>query len=255
MSGVPSGALLPVFCAIAAMRRDVSPLPWGEGVKPQHLPRMNSRFFSAAARYFSSPRTTEARSGEGAEHQAVPRGEDFVVELRADAFCPRVEHFSLCRGKQFQIVWEGRRVGVPVFSRRSLGRRHAIPPNRIDDAQNVLPGQRLRMAVVNEIALRRNAEIFYGHVEFLDGEQLGQFVLRPAVKFPLVALRCRRPRRNRIRRRDVSCRAKRNRRCRAHRWRRAIHSKGRIPQSPELILLAESGTCVTRPSEIKCASR
>ena len=43
------------------------------------------------------------------------------------------------------------------------------------------------MAVVNEIALRRDAKIFRGHVEFLDRQQLGKLFLRPTIKFPLVA--------------------------------------------------------------------
>ena len=42
------------------------------------------------------------------------------------------------------------------------------------------------MAVVNEIALRRDAKIFCRDVEFLDREQLGKSVLRPAVKLSLM---------------------------------------------------------------------
>ena len=41
--------------------------------------------------------------GHRAQHQAVPRREDFVVQMRPDALAPRVEHFPFRRDEQFNI--------------------------------------------------------------------------------------------------------------------------------------------------------
>ena len=42
------------------------------------------------------------------------------------------------------------------------------------------------MAVIHEVAFRRDAKIIRGDVEFLDGKQLGKFGLRPAIEFAFV---------------------------------------------------------------------
>ena len=107
------------------------------------------------------------RTRKRAEHQAVPGREDFVVVVRTDSFGAHGGHFAFCGCEERFIP------GGDVW---------------FNHAQDILPGQRRRMAVVQEIARRRDAEIFCGDVEFLDGEQLGKFGLRPTVKFPLVAL-------------------------------------------------------------------
>ena len=56
----------------------------------------------------------------------------------------------------------------------------------LNDAQNILSGQRRWMAVVNEVSCRRDAKIFCRDIEFLNGQKFRKFILRPAIEFPLV---------------------------------------------------------------------
>ena len=151
------------------------------------------KFFSAAARYFSSPKTTDARAN-------APSIRPFHDARILSSRCGRMR---LARAASIFVFADS--------SRRLV----ACTARRIHDAQNILSRQRLRMAVVNEIAFLRDAKIFCRDVEFLDRQAVWK--VRPSSSnkiFPR-GLRCRRPRRNKIRRRDASCRAKHNPECRA----------------------------------------
>ena len=113
-----------------------------------------------------------------AEHQAVPGSQNFVVEMRANAFGPRGGHFLFGGGEQSDL-------GRAPCSLRGRGR--VARPERLDHAQNILSRQRVRMTVVNEIALVGDAEMADRHIEFLDGEQFRKLVFRPAIKFSFVS--------------------------------------------------------------------
>src|SRR6476646_75997 len=57
----------------------------------------------------------------------------------------------------------------------------------IDDAENVLVGQRRGMAVIDKIAGFRNTEIARGNFEFLRREEFRKFLTRPAIEFAFVS--------------------------------------------------------------------
>ncbi len=101
-----------------------------------------------------------------AEHQSVPGSENLVIAMRADSFRAGDEHFIFGRRKQWLI---------------------RISHVRIDNAQNILPRQRLRVAVVKKISFRGDPEISRGDAEFLDRKQLGKLFPGPAIEFSFLA--------------------------------------------------------------------
>ena len=85
--------------------------------------------------------------------------------MRPNAFDADVEHF-LPGGSKKWLVADGQL--------------------RIDDAEDVLVLQRRRVAMVFEVSFFGDAEVFHGHVEFLNGEQFRKFRPGPAIELALV---------------------------------------------------------------------
>ena len=112
----------------------------------------------------------DARASHRPEHETIPRREHFIVEMRTHAFGAHVEHLFLRRREHGFMTWRG------------LGMR---------DAQNILAGQGMGIAMVKEVSVRRDAEVVGRHGKFFRREQCLQLGFRPAVELPLLALAVR----------------------------------------------------------------
>ncbi len=166
---------------------------------PQFVAQKGQIFFGGGAEGFIAQHGGGA--GQRSEHHPVPGGEHFVVQMRADAPAARLEHFL--RGRGQEVLPGGRQV-------------------RVRDAQDVLVGQRIGIAVVDEIALfasRRNSARRPGIPPVSTIA-----IARPPSSSRTCppSLRCRRLRRSRSRRRDRSCRAGRSGGCRGRCGRGAV---------------------------------
>jgi hypothetical protein len=101
-------------------------------------------------------------AGAGAEHEAVPGSEDFVVEMGADAPGAGIEQLLFGGGEERLLG--GAEVGL-------------------DDAEDVEVGEWLGMAMIDEIAARRDTEMAGDNAQFVGIEEGSEIGLSPAIEF------------------------------------------------------------------------